>query len=62
MNKLLKVKYLNYKGTISNRLITIKDIYVGTTKYYPTKQILIRVYDHHKGEERIFAANNIVEW
>jgi hypothetical protein len=60
--KAITVNYTNWKGVTSDRLITPKLLYWGSTKYHIEPQWLLLVHDEAKNEERIFAMKDIHSW
>lgn len=57
-----KVIYKNYQNIESERKITLKEVYLGKTAYYPDLQLLLRVHDHNRNAERIYSTLNIIKW
>lgn len=58
-NVYLEFDYINYRGEASRRRVRTEGIYYGATDYHPEKQWLLKAEDLDKGEERIFAMNDM---
>lgn len=51
----VKLTYTNWRGETSERTITPKTVYFGSTEWHPEPQWLLRAFDHDKRAERDFA-------
>lgn len=51
----IKVRYTNYKGNTSLRTIKPVEVYVGSSKWHPERQYILRAWDFDKCESRDFA-------
>lgn len=57
------IAYKNWRNVTATRKITINDVVVGNNSpYHPDTQLLLKVYDHDRQAERIYAATDIHEW
>lgn len=61
-DKVLKFRYINYKGEEADRTILPDNIYFGSTEYHPEPQWLLQGLDLDKNETRIFAIINITKF
>lgn len=50
--------YRNYRGEVSERTITPKHVWFGSTEWHPEPQWLLTAFDHDKGADRDFALND----
>ncbi|WP_088227350.1 WYL domain-containing protein [Desulfosporosinus sp. FKB] len=60
--KIIFIKYKNYKGELNNREIVPIEIWYGSTKYHTSKQWLLKAYDLGKQDFRNFALKDIENW
>lgn len=49
------LSYRNYRGEVSERTITPKNIWFGATEWHPEPQWLLTAYDHDKQADRDFS-------
>lgn len=56
------IKYKNWKGVVSFRIIIPNRIYFGVTEYHLEPQWLLEAFDFDKKEARTFAMKDIQEW
>lgn len=61
-SQLVKIKYKNWKGEISWRLIHPHCINFTVTEWHPEKQYILRAFDIGKSAIRDFAVCDILEW
>lgn len=54
----IELTYTNYRGETSQRRITPRSVYFGSTEWHPEPQWLLTAYDHDKQEYRAFALND----
>jgi len=59
--KVIKIKYTNWRGETSIRTIIVRDAWFGKTKWHTKEQWLIHAYDIDKKTERDFALLDIQE-
>lgn len=57
-----KVLYTNWRGEKAIRHITISDIMLGSTEYHKHEQVLMKVYDHDRNDDRIYAMCDVEKW
>ena len=60
--KNIKILYKNWKGKISIRSITPKEIRFESTKWHPNTQWVLYAYDLKKKDNRTFACCDILSW
>jgi len=58
----MQFTYKNHRGDIALRTVTSVTVFHGTTEYYPEPQWLMRAMDQDRGEERVFAMANILDF
>jgi len=58
----IKVKYKNYQGVTSIRIIIPQQIHYGSTDYHKEDQWLLDVFDVEKDALRTYALMNILEF
>lgn len=55
----VEITYRNWRGEVSQRTITPKSVWFGSTEWHPEPQWLLNAYDHGKGADRDFAMKDI---
>jgi predicted DNA-binding transcriptional regulator YafY len=50
-----KVTYQNYRGEVSTRTITPKEVWYGSTEWHTEPCLLLKAFDHDKNAMRDFA-------
>ena len=60
--KIVKFKYINYRGDCSWREVLPLDIRFGTSNWHSEPQWLLRGFDLNKDAEREFALKDILVW
>lgn len=56
----VQVFYTNYRGERALRTLDVVEIWLGSTKWHPEKQILVKAVDIDRGVERDFALKDMV--
>ncbi|WP_198652739.1 hypothetical protein [Escherichia coli] len=56
------MSYKNWKGKISDRLVTEPSLWFGHTEYHSEDQWMMRALDVEKGEYRDFALKDILKF
>lgn len=62
LDRSIKVKYKNWKGETSIRIIIPEQIHYGHTAYHPQDQWLLDVWDIEKDAQRTYSMMNIIEF
>lgn len=62
LQNLLEIKYKNWKGEISNRIIIPHKIWFGGSDYHKEIQWFMKAYDIDKCDNRDFAIKDIIEF
>jgi len=58
----IEIKYKNWKGKTSNRIIIPIKLWYGMSKFHEDKQWFLRAYDVNKLDKREFAVKDILEY
>lgn len=58
----VRVRYRNYRGEESDRIITPVSIWWGQTEWHPVDQWMLKAFDHGKNAERDFAMADVLAW
>lgn len=55
------IKYKNWKGEVSERVIIPHHVWFGSTEYHPEPQWLVHAWDCEKRDHRDFALKDVLE-
>lgn len=61
-NKVVSVRYTNWKGQTSQRKIEPIKIFFGSNEFHSEDQWLLKCFDVDKNAERTFAMKDIHSW
>ncbi len=61
-NKVVVIRYTNYRGETALRRIMPKAVRFGSTEWHPAEQWFLDAFDLDKGADRSFAMKDILEW
>lgn len=61
-NKVVRVRYTNWRGQTSVRNIEPIKIFWGNNEFHPESQWLLKCFDVDKNAERTFAMQDIHSW
>ena len=57
--QVIKFRYRNWKGSVSERTARVANLVYGTTEWHPQPQWLVQGFDMEKGAERLFALQDM---
>ena len=62
LNNPIEIKYKNWKGKVSNRIITPIKLRYGESEFHKGNQWILKAWDINKSAVREFAINDILEY
>jgi hypothetical protein len=61
-DKVVTIRYTNYRGETAIRRILPIEIRFASTEWHPDPQWVMEAYDIEKGVQRSFAIKDILQW
>jgi predicted DNA-binding transcriptional regulator YafY len=58
--QVVRFRYRNWKGVVSERTARVTTLVYGTTEWHPQPQWLMQAFDMEKKSERTFALHDMV--
>ena len=62
LDRVVKVRYKNWRGEVAVRTIVPVEVFWGKTDWHPGEQWLLKVWDIERNAERVYAFADIQEF